>query len=118
MKRVLALMGLACAVLVAPLGDMTWARMDAPVWADILEFHTAVRKVHPDRLFAFGFTGMYDYEKAGFTPEQVRSFSDDMVKLGIVWQVQPIWAVGGLNITAEIASFLSTKEICSQRASW
>ena len=57
--------------------------------------------MYPNRLFAFGFTGMYDYEKAGFTPEQVRSFSDDMAKLGIVWQVQPIWAVSGLNITAE-----------------
>ena len=44
---------------------------------------------------------MYDYAKAGFGPEQVQSFSDDMAKLGIVWQVQPIWAVGGLNITAE-----------------
>lgn len=89
------------ALLVAPLGDMTWARMDAPVWKDIVEFHTEVRKVHPDRLFAFGFTGMYDYEKAGFSSEQVRTFSDDMAKMGIVWQVQPIWAIGGLNLTAE-----------------
>jgi isocitrate lyase len=71
------------------------------VWKDMLEFHHEVRKVHPNRLFAFGFTGMYDYEKAGFTPEQVRSFSDDMAKLGIVWQVQPIWSVAGLNIQAE-----------------
>ncbi|KAH7176886.1 isocitrate lyase [Dactylonectria macrodidyma] len=89
------------AVLAAPLGDMTWARMDAPVWKDIVEFHTEVRKVYPDRLFAFGFTGMYDYEKAGFSPEKIRSFSNDMAALGIVWQVQPIWAVGGLNIAAE-----------------
>ncbi|KAH6967739.1 isocitrate lyase [Ilyonectria sp. MPI-CAGE-AT-0026] len=89
------------AVLAAPFGDMTWARMDAPVWKDIVEFHTEIRKVYPSRLFAFGFTGMYDYEKAGFSPEQVRSFSDDMAKLGIVWQVQPIWAVGGLNMTAD-----------------
>lgn len=71
------------------------------VWKDIEEFHTKVRKVYPNRLFAFGFTGMYDYAKAGFTPEKVRSFSDDMAKLGIVWQVQPIWAVQGLNITAD-----------------
>ncbi|KAH8895600.1 Phosphoenolpyruvate/pyruvate domain-containing protein [Thozetella sp. PMI_491] len=89
------------AVLAAPLGDMTWARMDAPVWKDILEFHTEVRKAQPNRLFAFGFTGMYNYEKAGFSSDQIRTFSDDMAKLGIVWQVQPIWAVGGLNITAE-----------------
>ncbi|KAH6867390.1 Pyruvate/Phosphoenolpyruvate kinase-like domain-containing protein [Thelonectria olida] len=59
------------------------------VWKDIAEFHTEVRKVYPNRLFAFGFT------------EQIRSSNDDMAKLGIVWQAQPIWAVGGLNITAE-----------------
>ncbi|KAF7560400.1 hypothetical protein G7046_g3761 [Stylonectria norvegica] len=89
------------AVLAAPLGDMTWARMDAPVWKDITEFHSEVRKVFPKRLFAFGFTGMYDYAKAGFTPEQVESFSDDMAKLGIIWQVQPIWAVQGLNLVVD-----------------
>lgn len=44
---------------------------------------------------------MYDYVKAGFTQEQIDSFSDDMAALGIVWQVQPIWAVAGLNIETE-----------------
>ena len=89
------------ALAVAPLGDMTWARMDAPVWKDIVAFHEGVRKVYPDRLFAFGFTGMFDYAKNGFTQQQVESFSSDMAKLGIVWQVQPIYSVHGLNIAVE-----------------
>ncbi|CAG9952955.1 unnamed protein product [Clonostachys rosea f. rosea IK726] len=89
------------ALAVAPLGDVTWARMDAPNWDDIVEFHTAVRKVHPDRLFAFGYTGDYDFGKAGFSPEQVKTMHLDMAKIGIVWQVQPIWSLQGLLMATD-----------------
>lgn len=88
-------------VAAAPLGDVTWARMDAPVWRDIVEFHTEVRKVYPDRLFAFGYTGDYDYGKAGFSREQVKTLHVDLAKLGVVWQVQPIWSLQGLNMVAD-----------------
>lgn len=89
------------ALLAAPLGDVTWARMDTPNWEDIVSFHTQVRKVFPDRLFAFGYTGDYDYLKAGFSAEAVKSFPSDLAKMGIVWQVQPIWALQGLNYETE-----------------
>lgn len=89
------------AIAAAPLGDVTWARMDSPVWKDIVEFHTEVRKVYPDRLFAFGYTGDYDFAKAGFSEDQVKSLHLDLAKLGVVWQVQPIWSLQGLNLVAE-----------------
>jgi isocitrate lyase len=89
------------AIAAAPLGDVTWARMDSPVWADLVEFHTEVRKVYPERLFAFGYTGNYDFGAAGFSPEQVRTLHTDLAKMGVVWQVQPIWALQGLNMVTE-----------------
>lgn len=89
------------AIAAAPLGDVTWARMDSPVWSDLVKFHTEVRKVYPDRLFAFGYTGDYDYAKAGFSPEQVKSLPWDLAKMGVVWQVQPIWSLQGLNMATE-----------------
>ena len=89
------------ALLAAPLGDVTWARMDMPNWDDLVSFHTQVRKVFPDRLFAFGYTGDYDYPKAGFSPEAVKSFPSDLAKMGVAWQVQPIWALQGLNYQTE-----------------
>ncbi|ORY01816.1 isocitrate lyase [Clohesyomyces aquaticus] len=89
------------ALVAAPLGDVTWARMDSPVWKDIVEFHTEVRKVYPDRLFAFGYTGDYDYAKAGYSAEQVKTVHLDLAKMGIVWQVQPIWSLQGLNMVTE-----------------
>lgn len=89
------------ALLAAPLGDVTWARMDMPNWEDLVSFHTQVRKVFPERLFAFGYTGDYDYPKAGFSPEAVKSFPSDLAKMGVAWQVQPIWALQGLNYQTE-----------------
>lgn len=89
------------ALLAAPLGDVTWARMDAPNWDDLVSFHEQIRKVFPDRLFAFGYTGDYDYPKAGFSPEAVKSLPSDLAKMGVAWQVQPIWALQGINYQTE-----------------
>lgn len=92
------------AIAAAPLGDITWARMDAPNWNDLVEFHTQVREACPDRLFAFGYTGDYDFAKAGFSPKQLRTLHLDLAKMGVVWQVQPIWSLQGLNQAVETFS--------------
>lgn len=84
------------AVLAAGLGEITWARMDFPVPSDIDAFHTGVRAVYPDRKFGFGYTGGYDWLKNGWTPDQVKEFPwESSKKYGIVWHVQPIWALQG-----------------------
>jgi len=88
-------------LLAAPLGDVSWARMDAPNWNDMVEFHEKLRSVYPDRIFAFGYTGDYDYPKAGFSQEAIKNFPSDLAKMGIVWQVQPIWALQGVNFETE-----------------
>jgi isocitrate lyase len=98
------------AIAAAPLGDVTWARMDSPIWKDIVEFHTKVREVYPDRLFAFGYTGDYDFAKAGFSDQQVKTLHLDLAKMGIVWQVQPIWSLQGLNMVTEQFGKLWTEE--------
>lgn len=98
------------ALAAAPLGDVTWARMDSPIWKDIVEFHTEVRKVFPDRLFAFGYTGDYDYGKAGFSKEKVKTLHLDLAKMGVVWQVQPIWSLQGLNLVTEQFAKLWSEE--------
>lgn len=84
------------ALLAAGLGEVTWSRMDYPVKSDIEAFHLAVRSVHPDRKFGFGYTGGYDWLKAGWTADEVKEFPwESAKKYGIVWHVQPIWALQG-----------------------
>ena len=102
----------ACAV--ATLGDVTWARIDAPskfshplclrillmetiAWSGLVEFHTKVAAAFPDRLFGFGYVGGYNFAAAGFSDEQVMSLHKDLAALGVVWQVQPIWVQMALN---------------------
>jgi isocitrate lyase len=65
------------------------------------DFHTAMNEVYPNRLFAFGYTGAYDFTKNGYSPEEMESFPSDIAKMGIVWQVQPIWATQGLSLHAK-----------------
>ncbi|KAJ0269884.1 hypothetical protein COL940_012099 [Colletotrichum noveboracense] len=85
-------------ILAAPLGDVTWSRQDKK---DMHEFHAALREAYPNRLFAFGYTGAYDFSKGGYSPQEVETFPADIAKMGIVWQVQPIWATQGLSLHAK-----------------
>ncbi|KAF4892877.1 Mitochondrial 2-methylisocitrate lyase [Colletotrichum fructicola] len=88
-------------ILAAPLGDVTWSRQDKPNKKDMHEFHTALREAYPNRLFAFGYTGAYDFSKGGYSTQEVETFPADIAKMGIVWQVQPIWATQGLSLHAK-----------------
>ncbi|KAJ5118908.1 isocitrate lyase [Penicillium atrosanguineum] len=98
------------ALLAAGLGEITWSRMDYPVKSDIEAFHLAVRKVHHDRKFGFGYTGGYDWLKAGWTAEEVKEFPwESAKKYGVVWHVQPIWALQGQRRAVEEFSRLWQK---------
>ncbi|KUJ17531.1 isocitrate lyase [Mollisia scopiformis] len=82
---------------VAQLGDVTWARIDAPTWPDLVTFHEATNAKFPNRLFGFGYVGGYDFSKAGFSEEQIKNLHKDLAKLGVVWQVQPVWVTMALS---------------------
>ncbi|KAH6962154.1 putative mitochondrial 2-methylisocitrate lyase [Ilyonectria sp. MPI-CAGE-AT-0026] len=80
----------------APLGDATWARMDLDM-VKLTEFHDKFRNVYPERLFAAGYSATYNFAAKGYSEEDVKTFHQKLAKLGIVWQVQPGFAMQGLN---------------------
>lgn len=88
------------ALAAVPLTDVTWARMDFPIMSDIKEFHESVLKVYPDRLFGFGWGGHYSFsEAAGFPKGSLETLSVDLARdYNIVWQVQPVFAIQGINL--------------------
>lgn len=88
------------ALAAVPLTDVTWARMDFPVMDDIKEFHQSVLKVYPDRIFGFGWGGHYNFsEAAGFKEGSLATLSADLAReYNIVWQVQPVFAIQGINL--------------------
>lgn len=83
-----------------PFTDVTWARMDFPIMSDIREFHESVLRVYPERLFGFGWGGHYDFsEAAGFAKGSLETLSADLARdYNIVWQVQPVYAIQGINL--------------------
>lgn len=85
---------------VAHLGEMTWARMDSPNWPILNEFYAMANAAMPNRMYAFGYTGLYDWANA-MSPAEVKTFPWDLAKHGVVWQVQPIWGVSGINLAAD-----------------
>lgn len=88
-------------ILAAPLGDVTWSRQDKPNKKDMHDFHSAVKSVFPNRLFAFGYMGAYDFQQGGYSPDEVESFPRDIARdYSVCWQVQPIWATQGLSLHA------------------
>lgn len=81
----------------APFGEVTWARMDLFI-PKLTEFHTRFQDVYgAKRLFAAGYSATYNFAANGYTPEDVTNLHLTMAKLGIVWHVQPGFAMQGLN---------------------
>lgn len=94
------------------LSDVTWARMDLAPWDRFVRVHTAIRAVHPDqpRLFAAGYSAAYDFASAGFTEDDVRQLHHRLAELGVVWQLQPGFAMQGLNYHTRAFSEMWAKE--------
>lgn len=80
----------------APLGDVIWARMNMK-WAGLMKFHMSFKSIYPDTMFAIGYGGTYDFTANGYTSEEVDELHRNLARLGIVWQVQPAFAMQALN---------------------
>ncbi|KAJ5805364.1 isocitrate lyase [Penicillium riverlandense] len=100
------------ALLVAPLSDLSWSRMDSPNYHDIKEYHETMLSYLPSRMFAFAWGGEWSFpQSAGWTPERRKNASAIMAKdFGVVWQVQPMYMIQGVNMEIERSADMWTSE--------
>ncbi|CAG9938541.1 unnamed protein product [Clonostachys rosea f. rosea IK726] len=100
------------ALVVAPLSDLSWSRMDSPNYHDIKEYHETMLSHLPGRMFAFAWGGEWPFpESAGWTPERRKNASAILAKdFGVVWQVQPMYMIQGVNMEIERSAEMWTKE--------
>lgn len=100
------------ALVVAPLSDISWTRMDSPNYHDIKQYHESMLSHLPDRMFAFAWGGEWPFpESAGWTPEMRKNASAIMAKnFGVVWQVQPMYMIQGVNMEIERSAEMWTQE--------
>ena len=99
-------------LVVAPISDISWTRMDTPNYHDIKAYHESMLSHLPDRLFAFAWGAEYAFpESAGWTPERVKNASGTMARdFGVVWQIQPMYMIQGVNIEIEKSAEMWTNE--------
>ncbi|CAG9950481.1 unnamed protein product [Clonostachys rosea f. rosea IK726] len=87
-------------------------RMDSPNYHDIKEYHETMLSHLPERMFAFAWGGEWPFpESAGWTPERRKNASAIMAKdFGVVWQVQPMYMIQGVNMEIERSAEMWTEE--------
>lgn len=98
------------ALVVAPLSDLSWSRMDLPNYHDLKAYHEAVTAaLGPERMFAFAWGGEWPFpESAGWTEERRKNASKILSEFGVVWQVQPMYMIQGVNMEIERAAAIWT----------
>uniref|UniRef100_A0A8H7K1P5 Uncharacterized protein n=1 Tax=Bionectria ochroleuca TaxID=29856 RepID=A0A8H7K1P5_BIOOC len=86
--------------------------MDSLNYHDIKEYHETMLSHLPERMFAFAWGGEWPFpESAGWTPERRKNASAIMAKdFGVVWQVQPMHMIQGVNMEIERSAKMWTKE--------
>lgn len=110
----------------APLGDLSWPRMDFPgnnpllgtersfdsfLDLAILEaVHGALRTINPQQLFGYGYSNAYDWEGNNFSESDIKEFPSKVARLGAVWQIQPTWVMQGVRHYANRCAKLLKEE--------
>ncbi|CAJ0642808.1 7023_t:CDS:2 [Entrophospora sp. SA101] len=74
------------AVAFAPYCDLLWMETAKPIYAQAKEFSEGVHKVYPEKMLAYNLSPSFNWDAAGMTDQQIRSFISDLGKLGFVWQ--------------------------------
>jgi isocitrate lyase len=64
-----------------------WMETAKPILAEAKHFANEVRKVVPNQMFAYNLSPSFNWDEAGMTDEQIRTFQDKIGEAGFVWQV-------------------------------
>lgn len=79
-------MCIARAIAFAPYADILWMETKKPNYNQCVEFATAVRQVNKTVLLGYNQSPSFNWDTAGMTDEQMKSFQADIAKLGYTWQ--------------------------------
>lgn len=79
-------MCIARAVAFAPYCDILWMETKKPDYQQCVDFASAVRKVDKHVLLGYNQSPSFNWDTAGMTDAQMKSFQSDIAKLGYTWQ--------------------------------
>ncbi|KAF9562210.1 isocitrate lyase 1 [Mortierella alpina] len=74
------------AVAFAPYSDLLWMETKSPILAQAKEFSEGVLAKHPDIMLAYNLSPSFNWDAAGMTDNDMRTFVGNLGKLGFSWQ--------------------------------
>ena len=70
----------------APHADLLWMETKKPIYAQAKEFSEGVLAKAPGKMLSYNLSPSFNWDAAGMTDDQIRTFIADLGKLGFVWQ--------------------------------
>ncbi len=78
-------MAVARGVATAPFADLVWRETAKPDLKDDKAWAAAIHAVFPDKMLAYNLSPSWNWDAWGFTDDQIRSFANELGKLGYVF---------------------------------
>ncbi|MDH3445885.1 MAG: hypothetical protein OEN50_18315, partial [Deltaproteobacteria bacterium] len=78
-------MAIARGLATAPFADLIWRETAKPDLADDKAWADAIHAAFPERMLAYNLSPSWNWDVWGFTDDQIRSFSNDLGKMGYVF---------------------------------
>ena len=69
----------------APFADLLWMETKTADLADARAFAEAIHAVHPDQMLAYNLSPSFNWDTTGMSDEEMRSFPEELGKLGFVF---------------------------------
>ena len=69
----------------APFTDLLWMETKTADLADARHFAEAIHAVYPDKMLAYNLSPSFNWDTTGMTDDQMRSFPEELGKLGFVF---------------------------------
>ncbi|HEX2195113.1 MAG TPA: isocitrate lyase ICL2 [Candidatus Limnocylindria bacterium] len=76
---------IAKSLAVAPYADVLWMETKTADLADAREFAEAIHARYPDKMLAYNLSPSFNWDTTGMTDEEMRSFPEELGKLGFVF---------------------------------
>ena len=78
-------MATARGLAVAPFADLIWRETAKPDLADDKAWAAAIHALFPEKMLAYNLSPSWNWDVWGFTDEKIRSFADELGKMGYVF---------------------------------
>ncbi len=70
----------------APYCDLLWMETSKPIYKQAAYFAQCIKEKYPSAMLAYNLSPSFNWDSAGMSDDQIKSFSDELGKLGFVWQ--------------------------------